>query len=318
MLLDKLINGLTAWPKKIIGKFQPGDSLNERVERYADLEGVSTKKLNFGLWYVRHTKTFFLLLVWSLVVSAAILWSFSLYLLADYLFVGLKQDREALYQLSQSIDVVRYNYDINLEILEAQALPLGANRYDLAGVVKNNNGNVWGVFDYYFLADGKRLNGGSGFVLPNEEKFLLSLNQEIGWTPQKVVLVLDYFNWRRINAHEISDWQKYRDDRLDFVVRDKLFVSANESGLTSNIAVNQLSFNITNQSIFNYKQAVFSIRLYSGGNLVGVHRYAIANFSSGQKEAINLTIFGQLPNITNIVVEPDINILDSGNFGRLN
>lgn len=318
MSLDKFIDALAGWPKKLSAKLRPSNELDQRVERYADLQGTSTKKLNFGLWYVQHTKIFFLVLVWSLVIVAAVLWSFSLYLLADYLFVGLKHDRETLAQLSQPIDVVRYNYDVNLEILEAEALPIGSNHYDLVGSLKNDNANVWGSFSYYFLADGKQLAGGAGFILPNEEKFLLSLNQEMSWRPQKVVLVLDYFSWRRLDAHKIPDWEQYKSDRLNFVVRDKVFTTANESGLTENVEVNLLSFNVTNQSIFNYKQVPFLVILYSGQEIVGVNRYTFANFQSGQKEAINLTIVGRLPNITSMVVVPDVNILEAGNFGQIN
>ncbi len=315
MFLDNFIDKLINAPKSLVDKLKPSDEMAARVERYSDLEGTSTKKLNLGLWYAKHTKIFFLIVVWALAIVASVLWSFSLYLLADYLFVGLKEERANLNSLSQPIDIVRYNYDANLEILDAQALALGNNRYDLVGALKNTNTNVWGVFNYYFLVDGQRQGAGTGFILPNEQKFIISLNQTITTVPSKAVLVLDYFNWRRINAHDIPSWDKYRQDRIDFMVRDKQFLGGNESGLTGNLDINQLTFNVTNQTYFNYKQAPFLIILYSGRNLVAVNRYVFADFKSRQQQAVNLTIIGKLPNITDITVIPDINILDNNNFG---
>lgn len=316
-MADNFIDTLIGLPKKLIDKLKPSSELEARVERYSDLEGVTTKKLNIGLWYIKHTKFFFLLVVWILGITAAVLWSFSLYLLSDYLFRGIKQDREALVQLSQSIDVVRYNYDSNLEILDAQALSIGDNHYDLVGSLKNKNTNTWGSFNYYFLVDGKPMGNSSGFILPNEQKFLISLNQPLDYTPAKVVLVLDYFGWRRLNAHTIPDWEKYKTDHIDFAVRDKIFLPGNESGLTENLNVNQLSFNVTNQTPFNYKQAPFLILLYSGNNLVSVNRYTFFEFKPRQKESVSLTIVGALPNITDISVLPDINVLDDTNYSSI-
>jgi len=317
MFFDDFIDKLIALPKAIANKLKPSSDINARVERYSDLEGVTTKGLNIGLWYVKHTKDLFLILVWFLSISAAVLWSFSLYYLGNYLFFGMKQDRESLSQLSQSVDVVRYNYDVNLEILDAQALVTKENTYDLIGFLSNKNNNTWGAFNYYFLVDGKHLGDGVGFILPNETKPLISLNQTIDYTPSKTVLVLDFFGWRRLNAHDVPNWEDYKANHLDFVVRDKVFFPGNESGLSENVDINQLSFNVTNQTSFNFKQAPFIITLYNGQNIVAVNRYIFYNFKSRQKEQVNLTIIGKLPNITDISVSPDINVMDNEVYGPI-
>jgi hypothetical protein len=316
-MLDNFIDNLIALPKKLSDKLKPSDELSARVERYTDIEGVSTKRLNTGLWYIKHTKLFFLIVVWTLGITAAVLWSFALYFLADYLFIGIKQDRQALLDLTQSIDVVRYNYDTNFEILDAQALAANSDSYDLIGSIKNKNTNAWGKFSYYFLVDGTKMGEGNGFILPNEEKYLISLGQKIDYTPSKVVLVVDRFPWHRLNAHTIPSWEEYKKDKIDFAIRDKVFSPGNESGLTENLDINQLSFNVTNQTSFNYKQAPFLIFLYSGQNLASINRYTFFNFTPRKKESVNLTIIGKLPNITDIVVVPDINVLDEANFGPI-
>jgi hypothetical protein len=317
MSSDNLIDKLIAWPGALINKLKPSEDIAARVNRYSDLEGLSTKQLNVGLWYKQQTKLFFLVIVWALVVVASVLWSYSLYFLGDYLFVGLKQERENLSVLSESINVVHYDFDSGLAIGRAQALPLGNNHYDLIGTLANKNAQVRGLFNYYFLVDGRKFGGGSAFVFPQEERLVISINTQIDFTPTTVELVLDNFNWQRINLHDIPDWPAFKTSHLDFAIRDKVFTSAGESGLSDNLDINQLSFNLVNQTPFNYRQAPFVVILSSQGQIASVNRYVVLDFKPKQQEEVTLNIIGKLPPIDNIEVIPDIDILDKENFGPI-
>lgn len=312
-IIDKILNS----PIALMDKFKPSEDISARVNRYSDQEGLSTKQLNVGLWYRQQSKLFFLIIVWALVVVASVLWSYSLYFLGDYLFVGLKQERQNLSALTSSVDVVRYDFDQNLSMGPTQALPLGDNHYDLVGRVINKNTQVKAFFSYYFLVNGKRVGGGSSFMFPQEERVVVSINAKIDTIPTTVVLVLENFSWQRINLHEIPDWASFKKSRIDFAVRDKVFVNANDSGLSENLDINQVSFNLVNQTPFNYRQAPFLVELFSQGQLVAINRYLVLDFKPGQKEAVNMTITGKLPLVDNIEVIPDINILDNNNYGPI-
>jgi hypothetical protein len=317
MSLDKFIDVLIDLPKKISDKLKPDESLSARVERYEDLAGVSTKELNTGLWYVKKTKTMFLVVVWTLVVVAGVLWSYVLYYFGYYLFVGLKQDRQTYAELSEPVDVVRVDFKANLKIGAAQALAWGDDHYDLVGELENRNTNSWGYFSYYFLIDGQRYGNSNGFILPNEKKFLTAFNQNITAAPVNVSLVVENFGWFRINLHQIPDWEAYKKERSNFAVRDKLFSSAADSGLTENVELNRLTFTLTNQTSYNFRQAPFLILMYSQDEIVGVNRYIVTDFAPRQDKVVNLTIVGDLPKVTNVEVVPDINILDGSIYGQL-
>lgn len=317
MSLDNFIDKLVALPTALINKFKPSEEISERVNRYTDREGLSTKQLNVGLWYKQKTKLFFLIIVWTLVIVASVLWSYSLYFLGDYLFVGLKQERQNLGALTESINVVHYNFDNNFALGKAQAIPLGNGHYDLIGTVINKNTQVRASFSYYFLVDGKKFGNGSGFMFPQEERMVVSPNEKIDFVPSSVALVLDQFNWQRINLHEIPDWTSFKNNRINFAVRDKLFVSASDSGLSENLDINQVSFSVVNQTSFNYRQAPFIVLLYSKGQIVAVNRYVILDFKPQKQEAVTLTITGKLPPVDNIEVTPDINIIDGGIYGPI-
>lgn len=317
MSLNNFIDNLITLPGKLIDKLKPSEELADRVNRYKDIEGLSTKQLNVGLWYRQQTKLFFLIIVWTLVIVASVLWSYSLYFLGDYLFVGLKQERQNLSALTESINVVRYDFDANLSIGRAQALPLGNNHYDLIGTLTNNNIQVRGLFNYYFLVDGRKFGGGSAFIFPQEERLVISINAKIDFVPSSVVLVLDNFRWQRINLHEIPDWTSFKDNHLDFAIRDKVFVGAGESGLSENLELNQVFFSLVNQTPFNYRQAPFLVVLYSKGQIAAVNRYLVLDFKPKQQEKITLTITGKLPPIDSIEVIPDVDILNKNNYGPI-
>lgn len=317
MALDNFIDKLIALPNALIDKLKPSEEIAERVNRYTDQEGLSTKQLNVGLWYKQQTQLFFLIVVWALVIVASVLWSYSLYFLGDYLFIGLKQERSNLSALTESVDIVRYNFDANFSLGRAQALPLGDGHYDLIGTVVNKNTQVRATFKYYFLINDKKFGEGTGFVFPQEERMVVSPNEKIDFIPSNITLVLEDFNWQRINLHQIPDWKAFKDSRINFAVRDKIFVGASETGLSENLDINQVSFNLVNQTPFNYRQAPFLVLLYNKDQIVSVNRYVVVDFKSQKKEAATITITGKVPPVDSIEVIPDINILDDGNYGPI-
>ena len=318
MFGDKIVNSLSGAAKKISGALEPKTDLNSRLERYVNLEGVSTKKLNLGLWYVKHQKLMFLALVWSLVAISAILWSYSLYYLTSFLLVGLRQDRENLLSLTTtSFERVQADYEANFKVEPAKVFSSGEGRYDLVAKVANNNDNVWVQFNYYFYVNGQVIGRGQGSVFPHEEKFIMSLNQPLALPAMEAKLVIENDLWAKINRHDIPDWQQFRDGRLNFLVRDKEFVSAAQSGLTESLSVNQLSFNITNQTPYNYRQLPLTIILYNGEQVVGVNQYLLKDFTPRQKVEVSLNVIGNLPPVTRIEVLPNINLLSPDIYGPI-
>ena len=317
MHLDKIIDWLISLPQKIGDLFKPKTDLESRVDKYADIQGVSTRELNFGLWYRRQTKLLFLLLVWFLVVAAAVLWSYSLYYLTNYLLTGVRENQKYLEQLSQPVDVVHYDYDSKLLIGQAQVIALKDGYYDLSGTLTNNNDNAWGTFSFYFVIDGKRQEGGQGFILPNETKMVAALNQQIPGTATQATMALEGFTWHRLDAHKIPNWDDFKASHLDFAVYDKIFTPADQTGLTQNLEINNLSFSITNKTPFNYKQAPFLAILYNGDKIVGVNRYVGLNFVPQSQLKASLSVVGHLPPITSIDVVPDVNLFDEGNYGPI-
>lgn len=291
--------------------------LEDRVEDYVDQEGISTRQLNLALWYVRHHKKFFLTLAGLLAAASLALWGYSAAQVISLVF-SAEQDKQNLSEFKQSnVSSPKVDYLANLDYGFEKIIASGINKYDLVGQITNQNPKVGLVFDYYFVVNGQILEKEHGFVLPGEQKYLVTLGQEMEYTPEIGELVIENLQWRKINPRLIPDWTTYRSDRLNFIISDKKFLSAAESGLSEKIRLSDLNFSATNLTAYNYLRVDFVIILRSGSSIVGVSKYVAENFASRAKEDVNLGLVGDFANVDIIDIIPEVNILDEGVFDKI-
>lgn len=289
--------------------------LEKKLNNFIDVDGISTKSLSFGLWYVKHRHAFFMASVWALSILATVLWVYSLYFFGYYLLVGMKSDRvNNQINTENPLAVEQRKLLSNVNYGFIQAVSLGKDSYSFIGEFTNNNSGNWPIFDYYFLIGDQQYAGGTSFAMPGEKRFITGLVEDVSETPTAVKLIITNFRWNKIDRHLIADWQTYENDRLDFLVRDKKFTNAGQSSLSDRLSINTLSFNITNRTAYSYREAPLQIILYSGSEVVYVKNYIINNFKSKDREDISLTIVGDLPNINRVEILPDVNILDETNY----
>jgi len=289
--------------------------LDQQLKKYQDNAGLNTGRLNFGLWYLNHRKHFFLGLVGLLSLVVLALWSYSLYYFGDYLLRGMTAQQQTLAILSQNtLQSPRIDYSSNLKYEMVKVLPLSNNRYDLVGSVTNGNDRFVIRFNYYFLINDEPVGLRQGLVWPMEKKYVLALNQVLGEQSGQVNLVLDNINLQRLDSHAIPDWPSYRQDYLNFVVQDKKFLSSDQSGLSDQLRFSQLNFQITNQTAFSYYEAPLDIILFNRQEVVGATRYVLSDFLSRGQRLVNLNLLGNIPQVSEIIIQPDIDILDQSVF----
>lgn len=289
--------------------------LEKKLNNFIDVEGISTKSLSFGLWYIKHRRKFFMFAVWALSILATVLWVYSLYVFGFYLLVGAKNDRannEITTENPLALEQRKLLSNVSYGFI--QAVSLGNNSYSLVGEFSNGNSGNWPIFDYYFEIDGQEYGAGTSFALPSGKRFVTGVIDNLPGSPTSVKLIITNFRWNKIDRHLITDWEAYKNDRLNFLVLDKKFIDAGNSSLSDRLSINTLSFNITNRTAYGYREAPLQIILYSGSEVVYVKNYIINNFNSKDREDISLTIVGDLPNINRIEILPDVNILDETNF----
>ncbi len=288
------------------------DPISSQVERFRDVEGVSTRRLDIGLWYLKHRKKFFLVLIIVLILTAAGTIGYSLYQFSSYLLVGMRQDEQNYLELTSGSSLItnKTNLGGNISYSEVRVIASHDDTSDLVAAITNSNDRSLLRFNYYFMVGSQKIEGGESFVLPDDTKYLMALGQKLPAGTLSAQLVVENIAFSRLDRHRINDWSQYRLERLNFVIEDAKFTPAPESGLSEKLNVGELRFNITNNSAYGYMTAPLSIILKSQGQIAAVNKYQIGSFRSGETRSIQISWPGRLPIIDQVDIVPDINILD--------
>ena len=280
------------------------------IDNYVDVEGVSTKKLNIGLWYVEHIEQFKRGIIIFFAVVGGISWLYTIYGFGSYIFKGMKEDDILAGELTSS-GLINYDYFAQIAPVDLKTGPVhslkAGTKYDLAMQVSNPNQRHWGEFEYFLVADGKEIGRESGFILPGETKYVMALSKEAA--SQNIQLRIENVGWHRIKTREIDNWNEFRNSRLDIKISEIDFAHQVDENL------NRLSFKVGNDTAFNYWNVDFLIVLLnSQGNIVGVNKYGLSELMSGDKIDINMVWSGALPQVSQIIVSPEVNIMKSSAY----
>lgn len=285
--------------------------LDERLKHYRDVEGLTTRQLDFGLWYIRNRKKFFITLVILLTLTAVGTVGYSLYQFSSYLIFGISQDKQTYLDLTSATSLVtnKVNLGSNISYSEARVLSGHDTSYDLVAAVTNANPWLLVRVSYYFEVAGQKIGKAESFVLPNDTKYLTALGQSIP-ANSLANLVIEQTTFIRLDRHKISDWEQFKLEHLNFLIQNAKFTPGVDSGLSEKINVGQLDFSITNNSAYGYNSVPLVLLLKSQGSIVAVNRYIINNFRSGEEKKVQLSWPGRLPSVSEVEILPDINITD--------
>ena len=275
------------------------------LKNYQDLDGLTVKKMNFGLWLSENRRRILRFFTIILVVLSAFFFIYSSYYYIIYFITG----ESDIGLLDNPINYPRTSSE-ELNIAPVQVLKAG-DLIDLAVQLKNVNSNFSASFTYCFIqGDNQEFACGGGFILPSQTKYLLALGQSLKDPNSRPAFKIKDIFWQRVNLHTIPDYSSFSTQRLNFSIQNLIFSNSSRSGLSDKIFLNNLEFDINNQSPFGYYEVPLNILLYSGSELVGVQRYLLNDFLAEEKRHIDISWSGSLPMITKTEVQPDINILD--------
>jgi len=276
------------------------------LKNYQDLNGLTLKKMNFGLWLAENRRR----LLWALTIVLVLL-SAGFFIYSSYYYI--------LYFLSGQKDVSLLDNQIvyprkpteDLKVAPVQVLAVG-DRSDLAVQVENINLKFSVSLSYCFVqGDGQEIACQSSFVLPGQQKYFLAFNQDLSAVSGRPTLKIKDIFWQRLNAHDVPDWPSFAQARLNFAIKNLTFNNQSRSGLSDKIFLNNLQFDVVNQSPYGYYEVPLNILLYSGSELVSVQRYFLSNLLADEERHVDISWPGSLPSTIRTEVQPDINILDS-------
>ncbi|MDD4271790.1 MAG: hypothetical protein PHF50_03220 [Patescibacteria group bacterium] len=287
--------------------------IERKLENYESTEGITTKQLEVGLWYVEHKKQLKMVLIGFLILISAVSWVYTIYGFAYYIARGMNEDEILIKQLVQlngaSHDYVMQVGAKDLAVGTVEVIKSSDRKYDLFTKLQNDNPKWWAEFDYYFIAAGRQTQKAGGYILPDEIKYLAALAEDFSYFPEDGRLVMENISWHRIDQHQIPDWQAYRAARLNIESADIKFTQANASQLSEKLGLNQLSFNAINRTAYNYWSVGFVILLYSGDQIAAINHYVLNDFMSGQKKLVEISWPGDLGRTDRVEIIPEVNIM---------
>jgi hypothetical protein len=277
------------------------------LKRYeTDVAGVSLKKLETGLWWIKNRGRLKKILIAFLAIAAIGGWGYALYGVGHYLFKGMGED-EKMVNILVNTEAGGWSLLSARAAQEISVLSVGVLKNssgdDLYAVIRNPNKKHWGEFSYCFSRGEEKISCGQDFVLPNEKKYLLVLGIKNVTIASDIKLTIDSTSWHKLATREIPDWEKYRNERLNFEITNTSFLATGENG------VNYLSFIIFNNTPYNFWEVPLSIILERGNKVIGVNRYVISEFISLDTRQIKINWPGELAGVGNIIITPDINIM---------
>jgi hypothetical protein len=274
---------------------------DEDLKKFKDLSGISLREMKIGLWLSENRQLLTRLLTIFLILLSAFFFIYSTYAYIIYFMSG-PIDNQPENQVLSPRNVVEQMKPGKVEIFKS------SDSYDLAVNLNNANDNFWADFDYCFYQEDEIVYCDSSFVLPAENYYLIVLGLELPSSSNLTFKIEDIF-WSRVNRRQIPDWSTFYQERLNFEFSDVNFFNAIKSGLSENLRLNSLEFNIFNDSPYSYYQIDFDILFYSSSNLIGVQKYLGQNIKTDEKRSVKLSWPGDLGSVSQVKIVPRVNII---------
>jgi hypothetical protein len=276
----------------------------------ADGDQIYEKQLSTAYWFVTHKLLLKNILIVILIVLNIGLISFDLYLVINNLVLGNKDYQALLTSLTNPnpdyVALRQFRLPMDLQSGNIKTL-VNTKGFDILADLENPNSKWAATFDYQFQIGEALTPIKSGFIFPSEKKTIFNLAIDNGNLASQVIL--SNINWTK----EI-DFPALKDQKFKFDIGNVKFIPSAELGVGEKISVNRVTFDVTNQSAYNFANVNFILFLNSSSQIVAVNQISSGNFSSGKTLNLESTFFQKLPRIDSVQVVPDVNILNPDVF----
>lgn len=261
------------------------------LNKYQDPTGVTIEKLERALWFFQNRKNFKKSFVILLILFCIIVWSYALYGYGKYLIIGMDRDKKLAEELTETNifhnDVLQFSPKTivlsDLEVIREN------DKYDFVIKIINPNDYHVGYFNYCFTSNGDDIKCGGNFILPEEEKYIIELSNEIKGGGGQIGFEIKKLNWKKIDRHEINNWGIFENKRINFEIKNAEITPPQKSKLSEEINLSNLSFSVANNSAFGYYKIPFNILLLNNNKIVAVNKFSVYNFKSKEKRNIDIT-----------------------------
>ena len=264
---------------------------------------LTNTQLRASYWLVSNKEALKKYLTTVLIIFNVVLWGFSIYKWIYYI-EGTSRFSLTMAEMKKDLinwKIVRLNNTSQpLEIINLSFIPLGKSKYDFVAEINNSNDNwLASNLDYRFSwSQGTKEQ--SSFILSQEKKFILAFNVESSIAPNDLSLEFLKIDWNRITP---------KTEMLNFKNSDIIV-----GNILSEPSLKRVSFLARNNSAYSFWKAYFNIIVRQDGKIAAVNRIPIDQFLSGEERLIEVPFSSSISQSAQIIVEPEINVLDADNI----
>ncbi|MDD2647074.1 MAG: hypothetical protein PHV78_03250 [Patescibacteria group bacterium] len=282
----------------------------------ADLnQDLNIKEVKFAKWYETRKGLFKKIPVLVLVLVCIIVWAVGINQTVKY-FINTSAYQQTIFGLVKNwVDYVTYNEskkpalpDVNVAPLISYLGPDNLYHYHLLAKVKNNDSNwiISSLSGEFKLGD--TVISVSNFFLPNEQKYLMALNQ----TNRQLFSTADFtvtgVSWRRARPDIKSNLSII--NNLSY--QDVNFIPGEVVG--DKITPARVQFIAANHSAYSFWQTMAQLLIYQGNKIVDAYLVPINDWMTGQEKFVEINLIQQFPSVTRIEIIPNIDLLNKNIF----
>lgn len=273
---------------------------------------ISDKELKLGYWFLLHRGTVKRVIWIICIVMIAAIWIYSGWQWIDWLTSRQAEETAIRQMISTSVnigDYIKRNAPLPLEIGTATAVPAGKDTYNLIGQIKNPN-IKWGAvaMSYTFTVNGEQFSG-ENFVLPQEEKYLLSFGVRSKTPIQSVTLGVSNIQWKRI-----KDLSNFHVPQFSVLNQKLEQLSPLAEG---NAPAARLKFDLFNDSAYSLWQVGVTVVLTNGGSPQAIGHQTLTDVLSRGKYPVEFYWPQGVPPTDNLTIKTEVNVLDPAIFKPL-
>lgn len=269
------------------------------------MSDLSDQELKFGYWYVVHREQFKRALYILVGGIGIILVAYSGWQWIEIISSQQAEEESLRILVGSEVnfqDYHRRNQPLPLEVGLATATPgISQSTFDLIAQVKNPNPR-WGARTVSFtFTVGQTSISGSSFLLPLEDKYVISLGIPLERQPEFVSLTINGVGWQRIR-----DVAQFPIPAFSVTEQETSQLSPAGGGVSGT----QLDFQLTNESAYNFWEVGVTAVLARGSTIQAVGYQTLKNVISGGVYAVQFFWPRGLGATDRLIVKPEVNVLD--------
>lgn len=287
-----------------------------KLDKFVDPTGeLSNRELRLAEWYARHAALlrrigFGVLFGWCVITIG-----YSLFWWGEYAVLGFRKDNALLRQQAeefQNYAAIQPAYQAaDLSIGELQLFESAPGRFDFLARVQNPNKRWIATLTYAFTYGEGKTMAATTVLLPGENRWVGIFGQADQVYPTNPSFEIQQVAWRSVDAHAVPNVEAYISSHTAFVPTDFIFTPKNT---LSQIPTNQVRFELTNATAYNFWEPVFYIELLSNDSVVGVSYISVKQFKTKETRDIDIRSVIDGLNVTDIRVVPVVDVFDPDTY----